>query len=584
MSEKSIALMTDKEKKYHSLSTRVFRLVLLGASIMGILLLLLGMFLYSLAVANQYISTSYTLAHSAAEVLQKSEDVQALANEVTGRFRSMTDAERSDVDSEAYESRFADVQERKDFISIRTTLGYFLESSDVYDVYLAFYDRETGGLLYFADPSEEDVALPGYWEEVNASEIERFLSWDGEGMLYNISKMEKYGWICTSGYPLKNEKGEIYAFVLADITLKELVPKLTGFALGYGALLIVLIPLFGWLMLRHIKKKIVNPVNTIAEAAQTYVQSKSSGGQRGALFEGLNIHTGDEVENLALSMTEMEKDITNYEENLTRVTAEKQRIGTELALATRIQADMLPNIFPAFPERKEFNIYASMTPAKEVGGDFYDFFFVTQDRLAMVIADVSGKGIPAAMFMMMAKSMIQTQAASGRGPKEVLETVNRLICANNQEEMFVTVWFAILDMKSGRLTAANAGHEYPILKKPDGDFEIYKDKHGFVIGGMEHMRYKEYEIQLEPGSKLFVYTDGVAEATSMDLELFGMERTLEALNEAKDGSAEEILLSVNRAIDRFVGDAEQFDDLTMMCLEYNGYENVTEDHELAEEK
>jgi len=225
-----------------------------------------------------------------------------------------------------------------------------------------------------------------------------------------------------------------------------------------------------------------------------------------------------------------------------------------------------------------------MTPAKEVGGDFYDFFFVTQDRLAMVIADVSGKGIPAAMFMMMAKSMIQTQAASGRGPKEVLETVNRLICANNQEEMFVTVWFAILDMKSGRLTAANAGHEYPILKKPDGDFEIYKDKHGFVIGGMEHMRYKEYEIQLEPGSKLFVYTDGVAEATSMDLELFGMERTLEALNEAKDGSAEEILLSVNRAIDRFVGDAEQFDDLTMMCLEYNGYENVTEDHELAEEK
>ena len=209
-----------------------------------------------------------------------------------------------------------------------------------------------------------------------------------------------------------------------------------------------------------------------------------------------------------------------------------------------------------------------MTPAKEVGGDFYDFFFVDQDVLAMIIADVSGKGIPAAMFMMMAKSMIQTQAASGRSPGVVLENVNRLICENNQEDMFVTIWFATLDLRAGLLTAANAGHEYPVLKKPDGNFEIYKDKHGFVIGGMKDLKFREYEIQMEPGAKLFVYTDGVAEATNAEKELFGMERTVDALNEAKDGTPDEILRTVNGAVERFVGSAEQFDDLTMMCIEF----------------
>ena len=256
--------------------------------------------------------------------------------------------------------------------------------------------------------------------------------------------------------------------------------------------------------------------------------------------------------------------------NILTMTAEKERVGTELALATRIQTDMLPNKFPAFPDRREFNIYASMTPAKAVGGDFYDFFFVDESRLALVMADVSGKGIPAAMFMMMAKNMLQTQAAAGRSPQDVLETVNRLLCEKNAEKMFVTVWFGILDLNTGTLTAANAGHEYPFIKTPDGGFELFKDKHGFVLGGMKNMKYKEYELHLEPGSKLFVYTDGVAEAMNADRELFGLDRTREALNAAKDEPPEGILRSVDDAVARFVGDAEQFDDLTMLCIEYRG--------------
>lgn len=572
MAKKAYRELSEAERKHHSLSARVSRYVVIGAAILGVTMLIIGLTLYSVAVSNQYISTSFNLCRSASKVLSELAETEALSGAVMERYNSMSDAERAEVGTEAYDARYSDLIARDDYQDMRALLAFFLESSDVYDIYLGMYDREHSALVYIADPSEEDVALPGYWESVEPAEAEKFLNWDGTGTLYDISNMEKYGWICSAGVPLKNAAGETFAFVLADITLGHVLPKLAMFTLQYTVALAVLILAFGWFMLRYMNRNIVKPINDIAQAAQTYVRDKREDAQTNNHFARLDIRTGDEIENLSIVMSQMEEDLVAYEDNLTKVTAEKQRIGTELELATRIQADMLPNIFPAFPERQEFTIYASMTPAKEVGGDFYDFFFVDQDRLAMVIADVSGKGIPAAMFMMMAKSMIQTQAASGRGPREVLETVNHLICQNNREEMFVTVWFAILDLNTGILTAANAGHEFPILKKPGGCFEIFKDKHGFVIGGMDGVKYREYEIRLEPGARLFVYTDGVAEATSADKELFGMDRAVQALNDAADQSPEGLLRAVNAAVSRFVGDAEQFDDLTMLCIEYKGKE------------
>ncbi|MCR5805815.1 MAG: PP2C family protein-serine/threonine phosphatase [Oscillospiraceae bacterium] len=251
---------------------------------------------------------------------------------------------------------------------------------------------------------------------------------------------------------------------------------------------------------------------------------------------------------------------------------EASRIDNELSMATRIQADMLPNIFPAFPEREEFDIYASMTPAKEVGGDFYDFFLIDEDHLGIVMADVSGKGVPAALFMMASKILVQNYAVMNKDPKAALEAANEQICRGNHEEMFVTVWLGILDIATGVLTAANAGHEYPILKKPDGRFELYKDKHGFVVGGMEGVRYKDYEVQLEKGSILFLYTDGVAEATNAENELFGTDRLLDALNSAENDTPENVLERVSKAVDEFVKEAPQFDDLTMLCIRYIGKE------------
>ncbi|MBR1659457.1 MAG: SpoIIE family protein phosphatase [Oscillospiraceae bacterium] len=282
--------------------------------------------------------------------------------------------------------------------------------------------------------------------------------------------------------------------------------------------------------------------------------------------------TKDEIEILAEAFATLSRRTRDYIGQIRRITAEKQRIDTELALATRIQADMLPSVFPPFPERAEFDLYALMDPAKEVGGDFYDFFLIDNEHLGLVMADVSGKGIPAALFMMMSKMLVQNCAKTGASPAEVLRIVNNQICANNREEMFVTVWFGVLDTRTGKIIAANAGHEYPVLMNAGGQFELVRDKHGFVIGGMEGVRYREYELQLTPGAKLFVYTDGVPEATSAEQELFGTERMLDALNSDTAASPEQVLKQVRAAVDGFVKEAEQFDDLTMLCLEYRGSE------------
>ena len=282
--------------------------------------------------------------------------------------------------------------------------------------------------------------------------------------------------------------------------------------------------------------------------------------------------TNDEIEVLAEAFADLSGRTVQYIDHIQKITAEKERIGAELSLATSIQAGMLPNMFPAFPDRPEFDIYASMDPAKEVGGDFYDFFMIDDDHLAMVIADVSGKGVPAALFMMASKITINDHALMGGTPAEILQRVNKQICSSNDAEMFVTVWLGILEISTGKLTAASAGHEYPMLNM-NGKYELFKDKHGLAVGAMDIAKYKDYEITLKKGDSIFVYTDGVAEATDAQNELFGTDRTLEALNNLSgELSQEEILKGVRKAVDAFVKEAPQFDDLTMLGLKYFGTE------------
>ena len=324
--------------------------------------------------------------------------------------------------------------------------------------------------------------------------------------------------------------------------------------------MIVIILVLGTVAAIILANRIVKPIESMTREIE-------EGARTGKLFEMKPLYkTGDEIEVLAGSFDDLSKKTKQYIIDITRITKEKERIGTELELARKIQADMLPNIYPAFPDRPEFDIYATMHPAKEVGGDFYDFFLIDKDHLAMVMADVSGKGIPAALFMMMSKILIHNFAMLGGSPAWVLEKTNDTICQNNEEEMFVTVWFGILEIPTGRITAANAGHENPVIRTAKGGFEFFMDKHGLAVGGMEGMKYKEYELQLEKGGELFLYTDGIPEAINSDEEMFGPDRMLEILNQHKTTDPVKLLNAVKEGVDAFVGEAEQFDDLTMLGI------------------
>lgn len=252
------------------------------------------------------------------------------------------------------------------------------------------------------------------------------------------------------------------------------------------------------------------------------------------------------------------------------LTEHSARIQTELSLAANIQMDMLPSEYPAFPDRNEIDIYGSSTPAKDVGGDFFDFFFIDDDHLCMLIADVSGKGIPAALFMMSSKLFITDHAMPGKTPGEILTEANKAICADNKEKMFVTVWVGILEISTGKLTAANGGHEKPAITSNGKPFELLEDKHGVILGISKNRQYTEYEVMLSPGDTVFLYTDGVTEAMVSPKEQFGIDRMLAVLNRNIQASPEQIVKNVIFSITEFVNGAEQSDDITMLCLRYNG--------------
>ena len=317
------------------------------------------------------------------------------------------------------------------------------------------------------------------------------------------------------------------------------------------------------LLVIFIYYNVASPLKKVNKGVREYMEKKDSGAALKAMEA---VRSRNEIGRLADSFAEMSEEIERYTEENLKLGNERERIAAELSLAANIQSSQLPSKFPAFPDRDEFDIFASMTPAKEVGGDFYDFFMIDGDHLGLVIADVSGKGVPAALFMMISKMMIKNYAMSGFSPAEVLEVTNESIYANNKEKLFVTVWFGILEISSGKITAANAGHEYPAVRQPNGRFELLKDKHGYMIGLRKNKHYTEYELELKKGATLFVYTDGVPEATDKDEELYGTDRMLEALNKEPDAAPEKLLENVHIAVNEFVGDAPQFDDLTMLAL------------------
>ncbi|MBR2552095.1 MAG: SpoIIE family protein phosphatase [Erysipelotrichaceae bacterium] len=342
--------------------------------------------------------------------------------------------------------------------------------------------------------------------------------------------------------------------------------KGVGFGVGLLAAMAAIFLLVIW-------KQVLQPLREVQEGIRQYKIKKDSKEIADKLDK---IRSDNELGVLSEDVVDLTVEMDDYMNEIRKISAEKERIGVELDLANKIQSAMLPSAEAAFPGRTEFDLYAMVDPAKTVAGDFYDFFLIDEDHLCLVIADVSGKGIPASLFMMVSKIILQSCAMLGRSAEEILQKTNEAICSKNAEMMFVSVWLGIVELSTGRLTAANAGHEYPCFRHASGDYEMMKDRHGLVLGAMEESVYHSYEVQLQPGDSLFVYTDGVPEATDSNNQLFGNDRLMEALNRDPAADTRKIISSVADAVSVFVGDADQFDDITMLAFRYNGATNMKE--------
>lgn len=326
------------------------------------------------------------------------------------------------------------------------------------------------------------------------------------------------------------------------------------------------------LFLWYLERNITIPIERLTHITRQYAEHEEQQSDCRELVkqcEDLSRLHG-ETGYLAAAFEKMMLDVEHYIADITQITAEKERIRTELQVAARLQADMLPDVTDVFVDQKVFSLSASMTPAKEVGGDFYDFFWLDEDRFVFLVADVSGKGVPAAMFMVVAKTLLQNQIRTASSPAQAFIDTNEALCANNKDGMFVTAWMGMLTISTGKLVFVNAGHNRPLVKTKEKEYAYVTNHCNFVLAGLEGIEYKQEELQLQPGDTLFLYTDGVTEATNQQNQLYGEERLEKRLNIDDKENTEVLLSSVWEDVSAFQGETEQFDDITMLALSYQG--------------
>lgn len=520
---------------------------MIGVILFGALLALvcstIGYIEFTAVLEQQYNDSAYEVAETARAILNPDKfDAYLSTNE--------TDAEYEDI---------------------LARLDVLTDQMNVTFIYVAKVDKsDYRTLTYIYDTVNSSTGFSRYplgytvsdLDEKHTDNVIEIMETGGRATKYLYSYSKESGAHTTAAMGVKNSKGEVVAIVAVEkpMTLLEEARRTYVIHVIAGSVVAAVACIAFYMMI--LQKGVIRPILKVAGEAKRFADTNEASD---SLFA---ISQKDEIGFLAQAVGKMEKEIVEYTRNLTAVTAEKERVNTELAVATRIQANMLPCIFPAFPGREEFEIFATMNPAKEVGGDFYDFFMVDERHLAIVMADVSGKGVPAALFMVIGKTLIKDHTQPGKDLGEVFTEVNDLLCESNSEGLFITAFEGVLDLVTGELRFVNAGHEIPFLCKKGEEFVPHKIRAGFVLAGMEGMQYECGVWQMEPGDKLFQYTDGVTEAANSDNELYGMERLQAVLCKHKDLSPAKLLSQVKADVDGFVMDAPQFDDITMLCLEY----------------
>ena len=554
-----------KKKKTISLSRYAVYMIIGQAVILTVASLIVSFIFFTRSATVIYEEMDRSITGAALAVADK--DVMSeLARETLAIYNSMDDpVTEFETNKDAYLARYQALMNSPEYQETRDSINRLRkETASSAICYKVLIPGENIGIYVF-DASDANVLPCGAIEHIDTS----YLSSPTDKFKSYIFNSQVYGRVRTDGVPCCTNPSEgIYSYLTADIPISAVSEKSHYFLLNTGILALIITTLICAGASYILRQDIVKVLERITSTAKHFAETRRNTNANTSTDIFQNLPNGEitEFNDLVDSLQQMEIDMNEYVVNLRKMTEDRTRIKSELELAESIQSNMLPSIFPAFPERSEFDIYALMDPAREVGGDFYDFFLIDKDHLAMVIADVSGKGIPAALFMMMSKILVKNYVTTGSSPAEALAAVNNTICQNNTNDMFVTIWLGILTISTGKIIAANAGHEYPILQRAGGQFEVIKDKHGFVVGSMPNLKYSEYEIDFHTGDTLFVYTDGLPESTNSANEQFGLDRILEVLNNEPDGEVEDLFVSMGVAVAEFVQDAEQFDDLTMLAL------------------
>ncbi len=531
------------KKRITGLTGKLTLGIIIFGILLGAIISIIGYREFTSVLEQQYNDSAYEIAETAARYLNPDKFEEYLSTgKVDGEYREI-------------EKRLDDLVD-----ATGTTLVYVakVDTSD-YRTLTYIYDSVNSASGFDRYPL--GYTAIGVAEEY-VNNVRNIITKGERATEYLYSYSEESGAHTTAGIAIYDSKGEIVAILGVEKAMKRLENARNTYVKDVLLGVLAAVCLFLLVYSMFLYREILLPILAVTDEAKRFADSNMPSDKLSA------IKKNDEIGVLAKAVEKMERDIVEYVENLTMVTAEKERIGAELSIATQIQADMLPGIFPAFPEKTEFDIYATMNPAKEVGGDFYDFFMVDESHLAIVMADVSGKGVPAALFMVIGKTLIKDHTQPGKDLGEVFTKVNDLLCESNSEGLFITAFEGVLDLVSGEFTFVNAGHEIPFICKKDGSYEPYKIRAGFVLAGMEGIRYKCGTMQLSPGDRLFQYTDGVTEATDKDGRLYGMARLGDILARNAALPPMELLGKIKEDIDAFVGDAPQFDDITMLCLEY----------------
>ena len=546
-----------------SIQKKIFLIIFAGAVLTTQIVSLLMFFLDAESVLRDYKRDSAHMMAYAASLVGH-DHIKALCDEVETRYAGLSDQALTDIlDPEVEETFLPLVTE--DFLSWRDILVKGVADGEMRNLFCFTLDEDRERIVYLIDGDEPAWAyLPGQWQETNIAEIQKSI---GSDRYLRVSHTPGYGWVGTNYLPVTDENGTVIAYMGADFDVSNFYYRLFRFLAIYEPILVVAILFCAFLQSGYLKKQIIEPVKKLATAAVTYTgMDKIHTVEMPEIFSELQIATGDEIEELYRTMTDMEKNIRFSMSEVRRITAEKEHLEGELAMAANLKAHLMPNVFPAFPEEPAIDIYADQLTAVGVGGDYFDFFRIDEDHIAIVSADIFAGGTAAALYMIIFKLLINSVARMGLPASDTMRILNDHLCTDNEDDLSLAVWYGVLKISTGEVEAVNAGHETPVLLTSQEAAELAQNISNFPVGVVPKMEFCSYSFTLQKEDRLFLYTDGVTEAEDTKGAYFGSDRLMASLSEAQEMASEETVGLVQKRMLDFCEGVPLAQDATMLCL------------------